>query len=134
MAGEEFPALVSNIDADCNEIGGIRLPDLTVPVATYTGWNLRHPEIGAPGLVIGITGGLAGWVLPFAATSQARAAAGDPRPAIAERYASKDDYISQTRQAAQALVGEGYMLAEDIGECLSRAATRYEYFAANGSG
>ena len=134
VAGEEFPALVSNIDADCNEIGGIRLPDLTVPVATYTGWNLRHPEIGAPGLVIGITGGLAGWVLPFAPNAQARAASGDPRPAIAERYASKTDYLDQTRQAAQALVGEGYMLAEDIPECLSRAATRYDYFAANGSG
>ena len=43
VAGEEFPALVANVDDDCNEIGGIRLPDLTVPIATYTGWNLRHP-------------------------------------------------------------------------------------------
>ena len=133
VAGEEFPALVSNIDRDCNEIGGIRLPDLTVPVATYTGWNLRHPEIGAPGLVIGITGGLAGWVLPFAPTAQTRAAAGDPRPSIAERYASKNDYLNQTRQAAESLVGEGYMLAEDIPECLTRAATRYDHFTANGS-
>ena len=130
VPGEEFPALVSNVDDDCNEIGGIRLPDLAAPIATYTGWNLRHPDIGAPGLVIGITGGLAGWVLPFAPDSAARAASGDPRRSIAERYASKADYVAHTRDAAQALVDEGYMLAEDIDDSLRRAATRYDYFAA----
>ncbi len=133
VAGEEFPALVSNVDDDCNEIGGIRLPDLTVPVATYTGWNLRHPDIGAPGLVIGITGGLAGWVLPFAATATRRAASGDPRPSISERYASKEDYVSQTKKAAERLAGEGYMLEEDIENSLRYAAVRYDYFSANGS-
>ena len=132
VAGEEFPALVSNVDDDCNEIGGIRLPDLTVPVATYTGWNLRHPDIGAPGLVIGITGGLAGWVLPFAATAARRAASGDPRPSISERYASKEDYVSQTKKAAERLAGEGYMLEEDIENSLRYAAVRYDYFSANG--
>ena len=132
VAGEEFPALVSNVDDDCNEIGGIRLPDLTVPVATYTGWNLRHPDIGAPGLVIGITGGLAGWVLPFAATATRRAATGDPRPSISERYASKEDYVSQTKKAAERLAGEGYMLEEDIENSLRYAAVRYDYFSANG--
>ena len=132
VAGEEFPALVSNVDDDCNEIGGIRLPDLTVPVATYTGWNLRHPDIGAPGLVIGITGGLAGWVLPFAATATRRAATGDPRPSISERYASREDYVSQTKKAAERLAGEGYMLEEDIENSLRYAAVRYDYFSANG--
>ena len=132
VAGEEFPALVSNVDDDCNEIGGIRLPDLSVPVATYTGWNLRHPDIGAPGLVIGITGGLAGWVLPFAATATRRAATGDPRPSISERYASKEDYVSQTKKAAERLAGEGYMLEEDIENSLRYAAVRYDYFSANG--
>lgn len=133
IAGEEFPALVSNVDDDCNETGGIRLPDITVPVATYTGWNLRHPDIGAPGLVIGITGGLAGWVLPFASTKEARLASNDPRPSIAERYQSKEDYIRQTEQAAEKLVSEGYMLQEDIQDSLKRAAVRYDYFTANGS-
>jgi hypothetical protein len=133
VAGEEFPALVANVDDDCNEIGGIRLPDLMVPVATYTGWNLRHPDIGAPGLVIGITGGLAGWVLPFPATPAKGAASADPRPAISERYNSKDDYVSQTKSAAQDLAGEGYMLEEDVEESMRRAAVRYDYFSANGS-
>ena len=132
VAGEEFPALVSNVDDDCNETGGIRLPDLTVPVATYTGWNLRHPDIGAPGLVIGITGGLAGWALPFAATAAQRAASGDPRPSIKERYASKEDYVSRTKKAAERLVGEGYMLQEDIENSLRYAAVRYDHFSENG--
>ena len=71
-AGEEYPALVSDLDEDGNEIAGIRLPDLTVPLATYSGWNLRHPDVGNPGLIIGITGGLAGWTLPFARTTSLR--------------------------------------------------------------
>ena len=133
VAGEEFPALVANVDDDCNEIGGIRLPDLTVPVATYTGWNLRHPDIGAPGLVIGITGGLAGWVLPFPATPTQRAASGDPRAAISDRYSSRDDYVGKTKKAAQHLAGEGYMLEEDVEDSMCKAAVRYEYFTANGS-
>ncbi len=57
IEGETYPPLVSGIDADGNELAGIRLPDLTVPLATHTGWNLRHADIGNTGLVIGITGG-----------------------------------------------------------------------------
>jgi hypothetical protein len=60
IPGESYPALVPQVDDDYNEIAGIRLPDLQVPVATYTGWNLRHPDIGNPDLFIGISGGLAG--------------------------------------------------------------------------
>ena len=46
--GAEFPALVADLDESFNERGGIRLPDLSVPVATYTGWNLRDESIGNP--------------------------------------------------------------------------------------
>ena len=77
--GEEFPALVADIDESFNECGGIRLPDLTVPVATYTGWNLRDESIGNSGLFIGITGGLAGWTLPLPSTRTERDAVGDPQ-------------------------------------------------------
>ena len=63
--GRRVPALVADLDESFNEVGGIRLPDLSVPVATYTGWNLRDESIGNPGLFIGITGGLAGWTLPL---------------------------------------------------------------------
>jgi hypothetical protein len=126
--GEAYPALVSAVDADGNERAGIRLPDITVPIATHTGWNLRHADVGNTDLVIGITGGLAGWTLPFAATRAEREATGDPRLSIEERYGSKDDYLSQVRAAAQALAAAGYLLAEDLPRIEAEAAERYDAF------
>src|SRR5579859_443019 len=45
--GKPFPVLVPQCDANGNDLGGVRLPELQVPLATYTGWNLRDPGIGA---------------------------------------------------------------------------------------
>ncbi len=126
--GETYPALVSNVDDDGNEIGGIRLPDVSVPLATNTGWNLRHPDVGNPDLVIGITGGLMGWTLPFAATREERVATADPRPSIEERYASEDDYAGKVANAAAELVAEGYLLEEDVAEVVESARARYRYW------
>ena len=126
--GLEYPALVSDIDEDFNERAGIRLPDLTVPVATYTGWNLRDPSIGNPDLFIGISGGLAGWTLPFQKTASGRESTGDPRPSISERYANRETYLQQVGDAAQTLVHEGYLLAEDLPNVLERAGLKYDYF------
>jgi len=132
--GEAFPALVSTVDTDGNEIAGIRLPDLTIPLATHTGWNLRHQEVGNPDLVIGITGGLAGWTLPFPATRADREATGDPRLSIAERYPSRQDYVRQVRTAAQALVDRGYLLTEDLTGVEEGAARRYDLFRGTTNG
>ena len=38
-----YRTLVSKVDADGNEVAGIRLPDIAVPLATYTGWNEYKP-------------------------------------------------------------------------------------------
>ena len=120
---------MSQVDGDSyNETAGIRLPDLTVPVATYTGWNQRHPDIGNPDLYIGITGGLAGWVLPLPATREDREASSDPRPSIEERYGSREEYLSRVRAAAAALVDERYMLQEDVEGVVQQAAERYDRF------
>ena len=126
VEGEAYPALVSAVDTDGNEIAGIRLPDLTVPLATHTGWNLRHQEVGNPDLIIGITGGLVGWTLPFPATCADREATGDPRVSIAERYRSREDYVRQVRVAAQTLVARGYLLAEDVSWVEEGAVRRYD--------
>jgi len=107
------PALgnrVSAVDADGNERAGIPVPELTIPLATHTGWNLRHPESGGVDQILYF----AGSTLPFACTRAEREAAGDPRPAIAERYASRADYLARVRGAAQKLVDAGYLLEEDI--------------------
>ena len=129
VRGEDYPALVSQVDGDSyNEVAGIRLPDLAVPVATYTGWNQRHPDIGNPDLYIGITGGLAGWVLPLHATREDREASSDPRPSIEERYQSREEYLSRVRAAAAALVDQRYMLQEDVEGVVRQAAERYDRF------
>ena len=129
--GEEFPALVADIDESFNEQRGICLPDLTVPVATYTGWNLRDESIGNPGLFIGITGGLAGWTLPLPATRAEREASGDPRLSIEERYSDRDDYLEQVNRAAMDLVGQGYLLEEDVAEVMDLAGRKYDYWSAD---
>ena len=130
--GEEFPALVADLDESFNERGGIRLPDLSVPVATYTGWNLRDESIGNPGLFIGITGGLAGWTHPLPSSLAERESTGDPRASIEERYAGRDDYLEQVARAAMDLVAEGYLLEEDVPEVVELAGRKYDYFAGDG--
>jgi hypothetical protein len=122
--GAAYPLLVPDVNADGNERGGIGLPDIRVPLATYTGWNLRHPEIGAPEYLIGLLGA----TLPFAATRAEQAAAGDPRLAIELRYASKADYLDRVKQAAQQLIDEGFLLDEDLSTVLAQAAERYDLF------
>jgi hypothetical protein len=123
--GAPYGTRVSAVNADGNEIAGIALPELTVPVATHTGWNLRHPDIGgAEQLLV-----FAGATLPFAATRRAREAAGDPRPSIAERYASREDYLARVRDAARALVKDGYLLEEDVDTSAAFAARMWDAWA-----
>ena len=69
-------------DSDGNDIAGIRLPELVVPLATYTGWALRSGVWANDGCEA------SGEYIPFTATMAARVAAGDPRPSVQERYPS----------------------------------------------
>ena len=108
--GKRYPVRVPAYDADDNELGTLRLPVLSVPVATYTSWNLRSPAIGAEDELLGLAGGY----VPFAATEAERAAAGDPRPDLAARYAGFPDYLAQYMAAARHLVAEGYLLEEHL--------------------
>ncbi|HEX2828197.1 MAG TPA: alpha/beta hydrolase domain-containing protein [Burkholderiales bacterium] len=122
-----YPTLVSAMDEDCNEVAGVRLPDVAVPLATYTGWNVRHEEMGQGGLM---TSGapLFGTTLPFMRTRAEREASGDPRKSIDERYASKEDYLARVRAAAQTLVRDRYLLEEDIEPALAVAARKWDAF------
>ena len=120
--GQPYPNLVSALDADGNELGGIRLPDLTVPLGTHTGWNLRHPDCGGPGQTIGLPGS----TIPFPATRRQREETGDPRRSIEERYASREDYLERVQQAARELVAQGFLIAEDVANVLRDAGERYD--------
>ena len=89
-----------------------------------SGWNLRHADIGGPGQTISLLGS----TIPFTATPAERQAAGDPRPSIEERYVSKEDYLGRVKHAAEALVQQGYLLAEDLPTVTEQASQRYDRF------
>jgi len=120
--GAVQPLLVSQIDAAGNEVGGIRLPEVAVPLATYTGWNFRNAQIGGTSRLLGNTGSY----VPFARTQAEREARRDPRPSIDERYPSRGDYMAKVRQVTDALVRDRYMLAEDVDTALNRASEHWE--------
>ena len=130
LIGKPYPCLVPAVDQDGNEVCGIRLPYQAVPLATYTGWNLRHPDIGGAGQILstgGASGGtLVGSTIPFPVTREAGEAAEDPRRSIAERYPSREDYLERVRQATQALIDARYLLGEDFEEIISQAAQHYD--------
>jgi hypothetical protein len=120
--GAKFTALVPQVDSDGNDLGGIRLPELAVPLATYTGWNLRDATIGAPTQRLSFVGS----TIPFAKTAAARQANSDPRPSIAERYESKDEYLKKYKEAAQKLIDQRFFIAGDLPLILDRGAAEWE--------
>ena len=121
-AGTPLPLLVPEVDEDGNERSGIRLPDVAVPLATYTGWNFRRPAIGATGELVSLLGS----TILFPATRAARAAAHDPRRSIEERYASREAYLERVEQAADALVKNGYLLIDDVPRLVQRASDQWD--------
>jgi len=114
--GPAFPVLVPQVDADGNERDGVRLPEITVPLATYTGWNLRDPSIGAPDQRVSFEASY----IPFPRTAAERQKMGDPRKSIAERYASREDYLAQYEKAVDDLVQQRWILPEDRAALLHR--------------
>ena len=122
--GAAYGSLVAAVDDDGNEIAGIALPELAVPLATHTGWTLRHPAIGgAEQLLV-----FAGATIPFARTRGEREASGDPRPSIEERYRGIDDYLSRVRDAAIRLAKDGYLLEEDVDVSVDAARRIWAHF------
>ena len=119
--GAFYPALVSAVDGDGNETGGIRLPEITVPVGTHAGWNPRDPVTGSPEQIVAMNG-LTLWFAPDEATRVAR---GDPRRSLAERYRDEADYAAKVRAAAVRLAAERYLLEEDVDRVVEAAVVRY---------
>jgi len=115
--GEAFPVLVSSVDIDGNEIGGLRLPEIEVPLATYTPWNWRAESIGAPNELADFRGSF----FPLAATREERLRLSDPRLSVEERYRSRDAYLGRYAEAAMTLIQQRYLLAEDLPGLLERA-------------
>ena len=125
QVGTPFPVLVPQCDEYGNDLGGVRLPELQVPLATYTGWNLRDPSIGAPEQRVSFLGS---WI-PLAKTAEERKKSGDPRPSITERYASQAEYMSKFEQAAKKLIEQRFLLQEDLPAILERGKLEWKTIA-----
>jgi hypothetical protein len=105
--GPIYPSFVPKTDKDGNDIAGIRLPELTVPLATYTGWGLRSGVWANDGCES------SGQYIPFKSTQAERIASGDPRLSVQERYRSYDAYRSLVVKAVDQMVKDRFMLCED---------------------
>jgi len=112
--GPIYPSYVPKTDSDGNDIAGIRLPELVVPLATYTGWGLRSGAWANDGCEA------SGQYIPFATTMTARVAAGDPRPSVQERYPSWGLYRQQVIKAVDDLVRNRFLICDDTQGIVNR--------------
>ena len=121
-----LPFLVPRVDADGNEVTGIRVPELAVPLATTTGWNFRSERVGNPSTLYALLGSY----VPFARTKTERDARHDPRLSIEERYRDRDEYLQKIRASATALVSDRFLLQEDVDDVVQRATRHWAYATA----
>lgn len=121
--GAASVTLVPQVDQDGNEIAGIRMPEISVPLASNTGWNLRDASVGAPAEMYSMIGS---WI-PFPLTKAQRAERSDPRAAVEERYGNREEYLTKIGEAAESLVKEKYLLEQDVPRLRQRAEEEWNY-------
>jgi hypothetical protein len=114
-----YTILVPKVDADGNDLAGIRLPAVQIPIGTYTGWNHQPRRLAKDEL-----SGLLGSFIPFAKTKAARNKVDDPRLSLQERYKNHSDYVTKVSRAARILVNQRYLLAEDAERMIREAKRR----------
>lgn len=95
------------LDADGNELGGLRHPDVEVPLATYTGWNPSVEDAQTFVRSLGST-------LPFTAEQ------------VSQRYRDREEFLLRVRAAAEALASDRYLLPEDIEAIVATSTERWE--------
>ena len=125
LLGEPYTVLVPQVDADGNDLGGVRLPEVAAPLGTYTGWNVQLPQLRQLHYLAGLLGSFE----PFAKTRQERERSGDTRRSIAERYASRQSYLQQVDRASRDLVRQHLLLGNDVDAVLRRAGQLWDVLA-----
>jgi hypothetical protein len=109
--GETYVDLVSAVDADGNEVAGIRLPAVAAPLATFTGWNPRRHIDELPDVLYERIGSK----LPFP----------PGRPSVSDRYATRENYAAAVRASAESLVAERFLLADEVDSVVAKAVAEY---------
>ena len=113
--GQPLATMVAAVDVDGNEIAGLRLPHLAVPLGTYTGINVYKD---LPSELCDRDGTF----IPFARTRADRERIGDSRLSLEERYGTREAYVAKVKAAADALVAARLLLAEDAARYVVAAA------------
>jgi hypothetical protein len=121
--GKLFAALVPQADSDGIDIAGVKMPWISVPLGTFTGWNLRNETIGAPAELLGQTGSY----IPFPPTKAVRIERRDPRSSIEERYTTEADYLDKIQGAANALSRDGFLLEADTPKIIALAKDLWDW-------
>jgi hypothetical protein len=116
-----YPTLVPAVDSDGNEVGGIRLPEVAVPLGIYAGWNLRRAETGGEQVLSRLTGSSA----PLA-WSPPRRDPNDSRPSVQERYGSREEFVNRRIAAARELVAQRLWLPDEIATARARAEEAWD--------
>jgi len=116
ITGHAYAALAPAVDADGNDVDGLRNTNMQAPLGTYTGWNIRKA-----GFSEGDSCDLTGAFIPFFKTRAERLAAGDPRPSLAERYPTHADYVAKVTAAANQLMKQRLLLRQDADMIISQA-------------
>jgi len=114
---ESYTVLVPATDGDGIDLGGVNAPMVSAPLATYTGWNLRHRNAG-----YGAMFEFSGSTIAFPSSPEERKFTGDPRASVLQRYSDKEAYVAAIITACERLVADGLMLDEDIERATSLAA------------
>ena len=109
----QYPTLVPKTNADGNDLSGIVLPDIAVPLGTHTGWAVRAD-------VPGVMCGNLGQFIPFAYGKSLRNLARDPRLSLTERY-PKRSYVARIKQAVKDLQTRRLLLPEDAATYIADA-------------
>jgi Alpha/beta hydrolase domain len=120
--GAPYPVLVPQVNADGNDEGGIALPEVTVPLGTYTGWNVSTFPLSGLRYLAGLVGSFEA----FPRTRADRERTGDARRSIEERYTGRDDYLQRVRRAATDLVRDRFLLPPDVDGVLERAERAWD--------
>lgn len=120
--GAPYRVLVPQVNEDGNDVGGIALPEVAVPLGTYTGWNVAIPQLRDLRYLAGLVGSFE----PFPITREAREASEDERLSIAERYKDRRDYLDRVTHTAADLVRQRFLRAADVPIVVERSEALWD--------
>jgi hypothetical protein len=94
------------LDADGNVLGGLRIQDIELPIATY---DLNNSPTDPTNFIGGMACTLGGETVPFTTAH------------LMQLYATHDDYVTKYTAAADTALANGYILQADHDDAITQA-------------